>query len=67
MKKVLFATAICIFAFSFQACNSKSGDQETKEIEQAQSKDADSSVNSSLNDLNADIAKPDSTASTAKK
>ena len=61
MRKLLFLLAFSLFVLSFNACNSDSNDEKSTAIEQEQKTDADSSLNSSLNDLNADLTNTDST------
>ena len=65
MKKSILLS-FCAIAISFSACNGKKAETETKQIEAKEAKTADSSKNSMVDDLNAQLAK-DSTKNTGEK
>ena len=55
MKNIIIPVLICLLAMSFNACDSKKIESETKNIEATQAKNADSSKNAMVDDLNAQL------------
>ena len=66
MKKAILFISFCAIAISFSSCNEKKAESEVKKIEAKEAKTADSSKNSMVNDLNAQLG-VDSTKKTGEK
>lgn len=66
MKKYLFILAISAFVAA-TSCNSKQDEKETKTIEKAQDKSADSSVSNGLDQLNQELNDSAAKDTTAKR